>query len=88
MVYAQTRICPGNETQKILRDFKIQTNRLIPARRLDLMIVKKKKKKKKKENLPNIGLCRPSGPQNENQRKGKERQVLGPCRRTKPWGKN
>ena len=32
-----------NETYKLLRDFEIQTDRLISARRPDLMIVNKKK---------------------------------------------
>ena len=36
-----------NETHKLLWDFEIQTDHLISARRLDLVIVKKKKKKKK-----------------------------------------
>ena len=31
-----------NETHEILRDFEIQTDRLIPARRPDLVIVTKK----------------------------------------------
>ena len=38
-----------NETYKILGNFEIKTDHLIPARRADLEIVKKKKKKKKKE---------------------------------------
>ena len=58
-----------NETHKILRDFEIQTDHLIPARRLDLAIVNLLKK----VNLPNSGL------QSENQRKRKEKQVLRPC---------
>ena len=37
-----------NATHKLLWDFNIQTDHLIPARRPDLM--KKKKKKKKKKN--------------------------------------
>ena len=75
-----------SESHKILWDFDIQTNNLIPARKADLEIVNKKKKKKKKkrkeENLPTSGFCRPGGPQNENQRKRKERQTLRPCQRT------
>ena len=39
-------------------------------------------KMEKKENLPYSGLCRLGEPQSENQRKQKERQVLGPCQRT------
>ena len=38
-----------NETHKIPRDFQIQTDHLISARRPDLEIVNKKKKKKKRE---------------------------------------
>ena len=38
-----------NELQKILRDFEIQIDHLISARRRDLVIVKKKKKRKIKE---------------------------------------
>ena len=76
-----------NEMHKILWDFEIQTDHLIPAWRLDLVVVNththKKKKEKKKVNLPVSGLCRPGGPLSENQRKRKERGVLTPCKRTK-----
>ena len=60
------------ETHKILWNFEIQTNYLIPNKRLDLLKItkKKKKKKKKNENLPYRGLCC-------------YRQILGPCQRTK-----
>ena len=34
-----------NDTHKLLWDFNIQTDHLIPARRLDLIIIYKKKKK-------------------------------------------
>ena len=39
---------PGleNDTHKLLWDFNIQTDHLIPARRPDLIIINKKKKKK------------------------------------------
>ena len=63
-------------THEILWDF--ETDHLIPARRPDLVIVNKKK-----ENLTNSGLCRPGRSLGENQRKRKERQLLGPCQRTK-----
>ena len=43
---------------------------------LSIMIIKK-------ENLPSSGLSRPDGPQSENQRKQKERQVFRPCLRTR-----
>ena len=36
-----------NDTHKLLRDFDIQTDHLISARRPDLIIINKKKKKKK-----------------------------------------
>ena len=35
-----------NDTRKLLWDFDLQTDRLISARRPDLIIIKKKKKKK------------------------------------------
>ena len=38
-----------NATHKLLWDFNIQTDHLIPARRPDLITINKKKKKKKKE---------------------------------------
>ena len=33
MVSTQTRLCPRNETYRILSDFEIQTDKSIPARR-------------------------------------------------------
>ena len=36
-----------NDLHKILWDFNIQTDHLIPARRPDLIIINKKKKKKR-----------------------------------------
>ena len=48
--YMQNPECvQENETHKFLRDFAIQTDHLISARRPDIVIVKKKKKKKKKK---------------------------------------
>ena len=38
-----------NDSHKLLWDFNIQTDHLIPARRPDLKIIKKKKKKKERE---------------------------------------
>ena len=38
-----------NDTHKLLWDFNIQTDHLIPARRPDLIIINKKKKKKRKK---------------------------------------
>ena len=65
-----------NETHKILWDFEIKTDHLILARRPDLLIISKK------ENLLYSGIFPSSGPLSENQRKWKERQVLGTCQRT------
>ena len=56
-----------NKTQKILWDFEIQTDNLIPARRPYLVIVNKRK-----ENVPNSRLCRPGRPQCKNKNR-KER---------------
>ena len=38
-----------NDTHKLLKDFDIQTDHLISARRPDFKIINKKKKKKKKK---------------------------------------
>ena len=48
-----------NETHKPLWDFETKTDHLIPARRLDLMIVKEKEKAKKKD------FCRLGTPQSK-----------------------
>ena len=40
-------------------------------------------KKKFLKNLPSIGFCRSNGPQIENKRKRKHKQVLGSCQRNK-----
>ena len=48
-----------NETYRLLRDFKIQTDYLISATQPDLIIVNKK------ENLPNCWLCFPGWPQSK-----------------------
>ena len=37
-----------NDTHKLLWDFNVQTDHLIPARRPNLIIITKKKKKKKR----------------------------------------
>ena len=46
-----------NDTHILLRDFDLQTDHLISARRPDLIIINKKKKK---ENLQNYGLAVPA----------------------------
>ena len=48
-----------NDLHKLQWDFNIQTDHLIPARRLDLIIINNK------ENLQNCRLCCPGGPQNK-----------------------
>ena len=48
---------PENETHKFLGDFEIQTDHLILARRLDLIIINNNNNNNKKENLQNCGLC-------------------------------
>ena len=74
----QNKYKPGNSIQKILWDFEIQTDHLIPARTPDQVIIKEKK-----ENLPQSVLFRHGRSESETLRKPKERQVLGPCQRTK-----
>ena len=44
-----TESAQENETHKLLWDFELQTDHLIPTRRLNLEIVNKKKKKKKEK---------------------------------------
>ena len=53
-----------NDSHKLLWDFNIQTDRLIPARRPELIIIKKKinKNEIKRENLQNCRFCCPGGP--------------------------
>ena len=55
-----------NESHKLLRDFEIQTDYLISARRPDLVIVNQRK-----ENLQNSGLCRSEWPQDKTERNRK-----------------
>ena len=55
-------------------DFEVKTNHLIPARLSNNKQKSKKKKKKERKKRPaEYGLCCPSVPQSENQRKRKER---------------
>ena len=56
-----------NATHKLLWDFNIQTDHLIPARRPDLKIINKKK-----ENLQNSQFYCPGWPQNKAERMWKE----------------
>ena len=55
-----------NDVHKLLREFDIHTDHLIPARRLDLIIITKK------ENMQNYRLCGPGWPQNKTERMWKE----------------
>ena len=58
---------------KTLRDFEIQTDHLITARRPDQEIVNQKKKKKKKDNQQNSGLCSSGRQHGKTERKQKEK---------------
>ena len=60
------------ETNNFLRNFEIQTDDLISARRPDLVIVNKKKGKKE-ENLPKKVLCCSGWLLSKNKRNRKER---------------
>ena len=62
-----------NDTHKLLWDFDIQTDKLISARRPDLIIINNKK-----ENLQNWWLWRPGWPQNKTERMWKEGIVPQP----------
>ena len=61
---------PGEWGTKILLNYKIQTDYLIPVRRPDLVIINKKK-----VNLLYCGLYCPGDTQTENQRKKKETNI-------------
>ena len=61
-----------NVMHRIFCDFEIQTDHLIPARKLDLVIVYKNQTTNQTTNQPNKKPNKTS----ENQRKRKERQVL------------
>ena len=58
-----------NDTHKLLWDFNIQMDHLIPARRLDLIIINKKKKKR---TCKIVDLAVPVDPQNKTERMWKE----------------
>ena len=58
-----------NDSHKLLWDFNIQKDQLIPARRPGLILINKKK-----ENLQNCRICCPGGLQinlKESEKKGK-----------------
>ena len=60
MEYAQSRICPVEETRKLLWDFPKQTDHPISTRR------------PKQENLQDFGLCYSGKPQSKIERMWKE----------------
>ena len=64
-----------NETHKILWVFELQTDNLIPARRPDLVLIDKKK------TCHLMDFAVPTD-HSKNERKRKDRQILGPCQRT------
>ena len=66
-----------NETHKIHKDFEIQMDHLISARRIDLVLIYKKK-----ITCHLVYFVLPTD-QSENKRKWKERLILRPCKRTK-----
>ena len=77
-IVQETEICPceqilyaqpvlENKTHKLIRDFEIQKDPLISARRLDLELIHKKK-----ENSSNYGHHCPGWPQSKIERKRKE----------------
>ena len=72
-----------NETHKILWDFEIQTDHLIPARRPDLVIVNKKKKDK----LPSSGLRVPADHWVQLKESEKRNNYLDLARKLKWWYK-
>ena len=52
-----------NDTHKLLLDFSIQTDHLVPTKRPDLIIINKKRESE------NCRLCCLDGPQNESEGK-------------------
>ena len=58
-----------NDSHKLLWDFNIQTDHLIPARRPDLIIINNKKIKKI---CKIVDFACPDGPQNKSEGKWKE----------------
>ena len=56
-----------NEAHKIIKDFEIETNHLIPARRPDRVLIKKKK-----GTCNIVAFCHIGGPSSENKRKWKD----------------
>ena len=68
VVFAQPKICPGEE------DEFWDTNGSYLG-----MTIRPGDSQQNKENLPNSGLCRPSRPLSKNKRKRKEILVPRPC---------
>ena len=75
-----------NKVHEILKNFDIQTDHLIPASRPDLEQInnnyKKRERERERENL-SCRVCHSSRPSSENKRKCKDKQMIGPCQRTK-----
>ena len=63
-----------NETHKIFWDFAIQTDQSIPTRRAEFGSINKT------NNLPSRGF---SEPRSGYKRKRKDREIMGPCQKTK-----
>ena len=60
-----------NYSHKLLWDFNIQTDHLIPTRWPDLIIINKQK-----ENLQNCWLCCPGGPQDKSEGMWKYKRII------------
>ena len=56
MLFVQPRIFLEYETHKLFRDFEIQTDPLITARRPDLMIANNKNKKKRTSRIVDFAV--------------------------------
>ena len=67
-----------NDTHKLLWDFNIQTDHLIPVRRPGLIIINQKK-----ENFQQCRLCCPGGPQNKSEGMKKKDKYLDLARELK-----
>ena len=75
-----TEFVQGNETHKILWDFRIQTDHLISTRRPDLVIIKNKPKKKKTA-IPVDHRVKLK----ENEKRGKCRDLAWELEKKKLW---
>ena len=78
MVMPKSESVQENEMHKILWNFELQTNHQSSEDQKKKTPKMNKQTKNSKENFPSSWFCRSSGPQGENQRKRKEKQVLRP----------